>query len=59
MPKSDHLIHQLYARLCEDLVQGRTLSPEDHIDLLTLKDNFGDDGTAYFEALEAFVRAKV
>ncbi|KAL8293054.1 hypothetical protein RQP46_000748 [Phenoliferia psychrophenolica] len=49
---------QLYARICKDLLQGRTLSPEDLIDLITLKDNAGEEGAEFAQALDILLRAK-
>ncbi|ORY72608.1 methyltransferase type 11 [Leucosporidium creatinivorum] len=49
---------QLYARLVNQLLQGQSLSPEDHIDLLTLKENVGDQSGDFASALEILQRAK-
>lgn len=53
------LYRQLYARLVNQLLQGQSLSPEDHIDLLTLKENVGDQSGDFASALEILQRAKV
>lgn len=50
---------QLYHKLTVSLLQGRTLSPEDLIDILTLKENTGDQAGDFAAALQVLVRAKV
>ncbi|KAI5479591.1 nuclear pore complex protein Nup133 [Pseudohyphozyma bogoriensis] len=49
---------QLYTKLVSDLLQGRTLSAEDLIDLLTLKETTHADSADFSSALEILVRAK-
>ena len=40
------------------MLQGQTLSPEDLIDLLTLKENVGEQQGDYMAALQIVVRAE-
>lgn len=50
---------QLFALLSAQLLEGRTLSPEELVDLLTLKENDGDQVSSFDSALEVLIRAKV
>lgn len=50
---------QLYAMLVKQVLEGLVLSPEDHIDLLTLKTNEGSSSGDFAAALEILLRAKV
>lgn len=45
--------------LSTQLLGGRTLSPEELVDLLTLKENDGDQVSSFNSALEVLIRAKV
>lgn len=49
---------QFYIRSCKGLLEGEVLSPEDLIDLLTLKEDDAEPGVTFSEALEILVRAK-
>ncbi|KAK4053848.1 hypothetical protein OIV83_001504 [Microbotryomycetes sp. JL201] len=48
----------LFNNILADLLRGSALSPEDLIDLLSLKDNTGEQSTDYAAALEVLVRAQ-
>jgi hypothetical protein len=51
---------QLFVRLGSNLMRGRTLRPEDLIDLLTLKANQAEDQVGdYATALDVLSRARV
>lgn len=40
------------------MLQGRSLEPEDLVDLLTLKENVGDQQADYMAALQTVIRAE-
>ncbi|KAM0792359.1 hypothetical protein ACM66B_005039 [Microbotryomycetes sp. NB124-2] len=48
----------LFTNIVADLLQGSALSSEDLIDVLSLKDNVGEQATDYASALEVLVRAQ-
>lgn len=50
---------QLYASLTAKLLRGQSLTPEDLVDLHTLKTNAGEQAGDFAAALEILVRAKV
>ena len=49
---------KLYLKLAKDLFDGRVLSVEDLIDLLTLHDANEDSNSDFILAIEAFIRAR-
>lgn len=50
---------QLYAKFTKQLLQGQVLSAEDLIDLMTLKENVGEQSGDFGAAVEILVRSKV
>lgn len=49
----------MYTLLVQRLVEGITLSPEDLIDLFTLKVNEGEESSHFSTALDILIRSKV
>ncbi|KAM0753804.1 methyltransferase type 11 [Meredithblackwellia eburnea MCA 4105] len=49
---------QYFPQLCQNVLEGTVVSPEDLIDLVTLQRNMADQGGDFFQALQIIERAK-